>query len=349
MTPENRLYRGDNLAIMRQYLTDECVDLVYLDPPFNSHATYRLPESQKTEAFGDIWRWDGGAATAYEDVMAADGHSSRALRALRIVLGDSEMMAYLTMMTPRLLELHRVLKASGSLYLHCDPTASHYLKILLDAIFGVENFRNELIWYYGGRGAKAVARQFPRNHDVILLYSKQNSSPVYRRQHTSRAFTAADARRHGFRQDESGRWFKTAPRGDYTAASVERLEAAGRIHRTRSGGMRVKYFLEEEAGRIVEDALVGDVWLDIPDAMHIGKERLGYPTQKPEALLERIIRAGSDEDDMVLDPFAGCGTAIAVAERLRRRWIGIDNVEVAIKLIEARLRDRRPEAIYRSL
>lgn len=344
----NRLYCGDNLAILRKNIEDESVDLVYLDPPFNSNASYRASLVDGIKAFDDTWRWNPATEDAFRQVVAAGGALSRAMQAFQALLGRNDMMAYLTMMAPRLTEIHRALKPTGSIYLHCDPTASHYLKALMDVVFGGENFRNELIWYYGGRGAKAVARQFPRNHDVILLYSKRNGAHTYRRQYIERMYTPAQAKRQGFRQDAVGRWFKTAPRGDYTDDSVRRLETEGRIYRTTKGGVRVKYPLREEHGRVAEDVLVGDTWLDIPDAMHIGKERLGYPTQKPEALLERIIRAGSSEDDTVLDPFGGCGTAIVTAHKLGRRWIGIDNSRLAVDLMQARLRDTFGESVERS-
>jgi len=344
---ENTLYYGDNLDILRRYIGDASVDLIYLDPPFNSNATYNVlfaerngsQASAQIKAFEDTWTWDQTSALAYQETVEGGGQVSRTLQAYYDMLGPSNMMAYLAMMAPRLVELRRVLKPTGSIYLHCDPTASHYLKVLMDAAFGTLNFRNEIIWHYGGRGAKAVAQQFPRNHDVILLYSRDAGSHVYQRQTFERKYTHAEARRRGFRVDDDGRWFKTAPRGDYTDESVQRLDKEGRIYRTRTGRIRIKYFLRSDERAVYEDALVGDTWNDIPDAMHMGKERLGYPTQKPEALLERIIEASSNEGDLVLDPFCGCGTAIAVAQRLNRPWIGIDITQAAIRTIKERLAD----------
>jgi DNA methylase len=261
----NALYYGDNLNVLRRYINDESVDLIYLDPPFNTNATYNVLVAERDtsraaaqiKVFEDTWRWDQSAEAAYENIVECGGHLSGAMQAFRQLLGTSDMMAYLAMMSPRLVELRRVLKPSGSIYLHCDPTASHYLKMLMDAVFGGENFRNEIVWYYGGRGAKAIARQFPRNHDVILLYSKRAGVHVYTRQYTQRMFTIDQARKRGYRQDDVGRWFKTAPRGDYTDDSVLRLEAEGRIYRTRTGSIRVKYFLKEVNGSIVEDVHVG--------------------------------------------------------------------------------------------
>lgn len=353
--PENTLYYGDNLPILRNrdYFPNECVDLIYLDPPFNSKAEYNVLYAEsdgsraasQITAFEDTWQWDESAVATYQEfVRTGPAKAADALEAFHKLFsssrtGGNAMLAYLTMMAPRLVELHRVLKPTGSLYLHCDPTASHYLKVLLDAIFGSVNFRNELLWCYGGRGAKAIAKQFPRNHDIILFYSKHFGRHCYRRQYVTRRYTHEEARRRGFRQDDKGRWFKTAPRGDYTDDSVAKLEAEGRIHRTRTDSIRIKYFLEADAGSVSEEALIGDTWADIGDAMHMGRENLGYPTQKPEALLRRIIEASSDEGMLVLDPFCGCGTTIIAAHRLGRRWIGIDITHLAIGLMKRRLRD----------
>lgn len=337
----NRLYRGDNLDVLRRHVAGESIDLAYLDPPFNSGVSYRVDGRRggAATAFADTWRWDGPAQAAYDETVAGGGDVARALQAFRSLLGEGAMLAYLVMMAPRLAEIRRVLRPTGSVYLHCDPVTSHYLKVLMDAVFGPDNYRNELIWSYGGRGAKAVSRQFPRNHDVILFYAKESGMHTYQRQYTRRRLTEAEARRRGFRQDEQGRWFKTAPRGDYTDESIRRLASHGRIHRTRTGGIRVKYFLQQEGGCVVEDALVGDTWLDVPDAMHLGSERLGYPTQKPLALLERIIAAGSRQGDTVLDPFCGSGTAMVAAQKLGRRWIGVDAAAPAIDLTGRRLHE----------
>jgi len=326
----NALYQGDNLPVLRSCIPSEAIDLVYLDPPFNSRRSYRLASGggrSEIEAFEDKWRWRG-----------SEGGLDPTIETFHRLLGPSEMLAYLTMMTPRLQQLRRVLKQGGNIFLHCDSGSSHYLKVLMDAIFGADHFRNEIIWHYGGRGAKAISRQFPRNHDVLLVYSKGPGSR-YTRQYANRRYSVAEARAAGFRQDESGRWFKTAPRGDYSNASILQLEAEGRIHRTRNGRVRVKYYLEEREGNVLEEALIGDVWNDIPDAMHVGKERVGYPTQKPEALLERVIRSASEEEDIVLDPFCGSGTALVAAQRLGRRWIGIDSSPPAIQLARRRLED----------
>lgn len=345
---QNVLFYGDNLEVLRDRIEDESVDLVYLDPPFNSNRSYNILFENKSgeeaqaqiQAFDDTWVWSQDSQEQYEELRmgGAPDRVAEAIKAMRMMLKTNDVLAYLVMMTPRLVELHRSLKASGSLFLHCDPKASHYLKVMLDAVFGPENMLNEIIWSYGGRGAKAISNQFPRNHDVILWYAKEVGKHHYDRQYTQRVMEKGEARSRGYRIDDDGRWFKTAPRGDYTDESIERLDAEGRIHWTRNDNPRVKYFLETDAkGNVLEDVLVGDVWTDIPDAMHMGKERLGYPTQKPEALLDRIIKAASQEGDVVLDPFCGCGTTVAVAQRLNRRWIGIDITFLAIDLIENRL------------
>jgi len=247
-------------------------------------------------------------------------------------------------------QLARVLKQTGSFVYHCDWHASHYVKVMLDQIFGESGFRNEIIWHYGGRGAKAIANQFPRNHDVLLWYTKSDNH-AYVKQYVEREYTPTEARAKTFRTDKDGRWFKTAPRGDYTDESVKQLREEGRIHDTSTGSIRVKYFLPTRSGKIIERALLGDVWDDIPDAMHMGKERLGYPTQKPLALLDRIIASTSNKSDIVLDAFCGCGTALIAAQRLGRKWIGIDISPTACRVMAKRLRVeglREDEAAWKS-
>ena len=311
---KNRLYYGDNLDVLRRHVPDESVDLVYLDPPFNSNATYNVlfaeqdgsQAASQIKAFEDSWRWDQAAARLFEETVEAGGKVSQALQAFRTLLGDSNMLAYLTMMAPRLVGLRGVLKPAGSIYLHCDPTASHYLKLLMDAVFGGQTFLNEVIWSY--RRYTAEAGRFQREHDVILLYSK-GPKPLFNPLRDEYGPKSGKADSH-YKQDEDGRWFRW---------------------QKRRGEEPYKIFLSE--GR-----RTGDVWM-IPHINASAKERLGYPTQKPEALLERIIQASSNEGDLVLDPFCGCGTTIAVAERLNRRWIGIDITHLAITLMKHRLRD----------
>ncbi|MDQ7842094.1 MAG: DNA methyltransferase [bacterium] len=358
----NTLYYGDNLDILRRYLKDETVDLVYLDPPFKSNQDYNVlfqeqngsRSAAQIKAFGDTWRWDRAAAEAYEEVVEAGGPVSRAMQAFRTFLGENDMLAYLSMMAPRLMELHRVLKPTGSIYLHCDPTASHYLKMLMDAVFGPAQFRNEIIW------ERTVSHNirtkgYVRANDTILYYSKTTQF-VFNDQYT--AYGPEQMRR--YKPDETGRLYKAEnltfsspnlsrqfewrgakpPPYRSWGASLEQLEewyAQGRILLKQDGTPRLdglKVYLDETKGKPVSTN-----WADIPRIGNTSAERLGYPTQKPEALLERIVAASTNEGDTVLDPFCGCGTTVAAAQKLKRRWIGIDITHLAITLIKHRLYD----------
>lgn len=310
---ENTLYYGDNLDILRRYIKDETIDLVYLDPPFKSNQDYNVLFAEQNgsrsaaqiKAFEDTWRWDTTAAEVYQKVVEQGGKVSDALQAFRKFLGDSDMLAYLSMMAPRLAELRRALKKTGSIYLHCDPTASHYLKLLLDAVFGAKHFVNEIVWRYAW--GVHTDKRWNRKHDVILFYSK--SSTWY-----FDAYSVMDKR-----EDEVLRRLATGVESATMAAD-----------RGKTSDKTLK--------------LPNDVW-SIPTINAMAQERLGYPTQKPEALLGRIILASSKEGDLILDPFCGCGTAIAVAERLKRQWIGIDITHLAIGLIRHRLQDAFGNAI----
>jgi len=313
---DNWLYFGDNLDILRRHLKDGSVDLIYLDPPFKSNKAYNVIFKEKNgarsrsqiEAFKDTWSWDQTAALAFEDIVVSGPEEvSRLMQALRQFLGTSDMMAYLAMMAPRLLELRRVLKPTGSIYLHCDPTASHYLKILMDAVFDKRLFLNEIVWFYeaGGRSKK----HFARKHDIIFFYARTSS--YFFDSDAIRIEMKAGKTSFGgrLREDESGRKYR---------------EVWG------TGSQKLyRYYLDE--GKIPED-----VW-PIPSIQSQDSERLGYPTQKPEALLERIVKASSKPGDVVLDPFCGCGTAIVVAQRLGRNWIGIDITPLAINAVRSRL------------
>jgi adenine specific DNA methylase Mod len=303
------LIHGDNLEALGALLAEKergrlqnadgtpGVRLVYMDPPFASGGRYRTGTGR--HAFGDRLRGK----------------------------------AFIEFMRARLVILKDILAEDGSVYLHLDWRMSHHMRVLMDEVFGEENFLNEIIWHYGGRGAKAVAHRFARNHDTILLYRKKGH--VFNRLTTEKK-VAEGAK--GFSRDNDGRWFKTAPRGDYTDKSIERLEKEGRIYRTRTGRIRIKYFLREENGKLFEEKLVGDVWDDIPDGMHLpGAEKTGYPTQKPEALLMRVIGASSNAGDLVLDAFAGSGTTLVAAQKLGRKWIGMDKSELAVETMEKRL------------
>lgn len=364
---ENMLYYGDSLDILRRYVADESVDLVYLDPPFNSARTYNVLFAEQDgtraaaqiRAFEDTWQWDVSAAAEYQQVVEAGGKVSQVLQSFRSFLGDNDMLAYLAMMASRLVELHRVLKPTGSLYLHCDPTASHYLKLLLDAVFGHKFFRNEIIWKRSDahNDAKQGAQRYGRVHDVILFYTKSDKrtwNPIYTplpdltqetwykhiEEGTGRRYNKADLTAAKPGGDTKYEWKGVPPpTGRYWAYSREKMsqmENEGRLVYSDSGRPYMKRYLDESKGVSVQD-----IWDDISMLRGItgGGERLGYPTQKPQALLERIIAASSSEGDVVLDPFCGCGTTIAAAQMLNRRWIGIDITHLAIGLIRTRLRD----------
>ena len=386
--PENILYYGDNLDILRRYVKDETVDLVYLDPPFNSDQNYNVlfaeqngsRSSAQIHAFEDTWRWDQAAAEAYDEITTstqAPQKVSVAIQSFRNFLSDSDMTAYLCMMAPRLLELHRVLKPTGSIYLHCDPTASHYLKMLMDAVFGPENFRNEIIWKR--TSAHSGSKRWGPVHDTLLFYSKSDNliwnevfqkyddsylDAFYRFGDDKGKYRLGDLTGAGTRTGDSGKpWRSVDPTssgrhwavpnkilalimGDKLAAAtvqekLDALDEVGLIYWPPKGKMPAfKRFLRIDGGVPIVDVIT-----DIKPIGAQATERLGYPTQKPEALLERIIRASSKEGDVVLDPFCGCGTAVIAAERLKRKWIGIDITHLAITLIKHRLRDSFGEAV----
>lgn len=352
----NALYYGDNLKILRDYLREEEVDLIYLDPPFNSNRSYNVlfkdesgkeAEAQIT-AFEDTWHWNIAAEETYKELVLAGDEVSKMIEAFRSFIGTNQMMAYLVMMAVRLKELHRVLKATGSLYLHCDPTASHYLKILLDTTFGAENFRNEIVWKR--TSAHSDSSKLGNTHDNVFFYTKSRDFI------SNKQFQGHDTKyveSHYRKTDKDGRLYRTdnltafgLSGGGYTyewngvtkiwrvpKEKMQSLHDEGRIHYTRTGGAEYIRYLDEMPGTPLQD-----IWDDIPPINSQAAERLGYPTQKPVALLERIIQASSNEGDVVLDPFCGCGTTIAAAERLHRRWIGIDVTYLSIALQKYRLK-----------
>jgi DNA modification methylase len=356
---KNQLYYGDNLDVLTRYVKDESVDLVYLDPPFNSRQDYNVLFAEKDgsestsqfHAFEDTWEWNLDAARAYERIVERGGRVADALRAFRTFLGGSDMMAYLAMMAPRLVELRRVLKETGSIYLHCDPTASHYLKILMDAVFGPQFFRNEIIWRRADPKGHAYTR-FPSTHDVILFFGRsadgtwhtqyRNYDLDYLQSHyssveegTGRHYTLSDCTNpNRNRPNLTYEWNGVTKVWRWTKERMQRAHNEGRLVYTKSGTPRYKRYLDEMKG-----TLITSIWEDIPFINSQALERLGYPTQKPEALLERILRSSSNEGDVVLDPFCGCGTTVQVAQRLNRRWIGIDITHLAIGLIKKRLVD----------
>ena len=359
---KNLLYYGDNLDVLRRHLPDESVDLIYLDPPFNSNRSYNVlfrgqsgTESQaQIEAFDDTWHWSQQAERQFDDIVGggAPAKVAEAVVAMRDLLGTNDVLAYLVMMTARLVEMHRVLKPTGSIYLHCDPTASHYLKVAMDAIFGPTNFRGEITWVR--TTTHNDAKRWSPNADIILYYGK-TERVTWNRVFAAHSeayvtskyrYTDEEGRRYRLdnmtspnpRPNMTYEWKGHAPPAfgwRYSRETMTKLDAEGRIWYPDSKSKRpqLKRYLDEQEGSVV-----GNVWTDIPPINSQARERLGYPTQKPLALLERIIAASSNEGDVVLDPFCGCGTAVDAAEKLRRRWIGIDVTYLAIDLIRKRMR-----------
>jgi DNA modification methylase len=379
---DNQLYYGDNLDVLRKHIADESVDLVYLDPPFNSNRNYNVifgkhatanGAAAQIQAFGDTWSWTHVTDQQYEEAVGGGvpGDVADALIALRRLLTENDAMAYLVNMAPRLVELRRVLRSTGTLYLHCDPTMSHYLKVLLDTIFGPENFKSEIVWKRSS--AHSGAKKWGPVHDTILMFGKssrhtwnpqyvsesqesiakwyvhEDERGVYKRGDLTGAGTRSGASGEpwrGFNPTEKGRHW-AVPRdvlakitdepGSLTTPqeALDLLFEDGRIIWPKKPGgqpMLKRYFHEAKG------VPAADVITDIPPLSLTTSERLGYPTQKPLALLERIVRASSSEGQVVLDPFCGCGTTVDAAERLKRKWIGIDITYIAIDLIAKRLR-----------
>lgn len=394
MTTKNLLYYGDNLDILRRHIKDETVDLVYLDPPFNSNQSYNVLFREKSgtqsaaqlKAFEDTWDWDEAAEQAYHEITSTPGQVADAARAMMTLLGRSEMMAYLSMMAPRLVELRRVLKSTGSLYLHCDPVASHYLKLILDSVFGGPNFCSEIVWKRSSAHSdtKQGRTNYGHIHDVIFFYTKSDNCTwnpqftPYEGSYVGRDYRLVDK--------ESGRRFRrdnltaARPGGDteyewrvkkragveerwiadlndehltpkkgweyravrpyrgrywaYSRDNMRKFALEGRLRHTFDGMPEYKRFLDEMPGVPLQD-----LWIDVPPVIAGTVERLGYATQKPEALLERIIATSSNAGDTVLDPFCGCGTTIVAAQKLKRRWIGIDITQAAMVVIKKRLSD----------
>ena len=325
----NALFYGDCLDNLRQYIGDETVDGCYLDPPFNSDANYNRPFQSKEKgkqkkppamAFHDMWHWDEAAQRAYERLLASPrAEIANMARGVYLLLGEKPMTAYCFYMAERLLEIHRVLKPTGSVYLHCDATASHYLKVMLDAIFGEENFRNEIVWFYDNRLSRKSA-QFSRLHDTLLLYGKTREA------------------KHTLIYDE--RWTPSPTQERRLARGYEFRKGALLIYdevKFAQSGVDESQYPRVYRAKAGQPPL-GDVWT-IPILNPMAKERLGYPTQKPLALLERVITASSNEGDVILDPFCGCGTTLHAAHKLNRRWLGMDISYGAINVVKERLQD----------
>jgi DNA modification methylase len=366
---QNKLYYGDNYDVLQRYVQDESVDLIYLDPPFNSRKDYNVlfaekdgsKSSSQIHAFEDTWEWNLDAERSYQHIVETiGGRIADAMRAFRTFLGNSDMMAYLAMMAPRLIELKRVLKETGSIYLHCDPTASHYLKMLMDAVFGAQSFKNEITWKRttAHSDAKQGRRAFGNVADILLFYSKGQECTF---NHQFVPYDESHLKKYCY-SDQDGRQYAlgdiTGPGGAakgnpiyevfgvvrywrFSKAKMEELIQQGRIVQPAPGAVpRYKRYLDEMPGLPAQS-----VWDDIFPINSQAQERLGYPTQKPETLLERIIKTSSNVGDLVLDPFCGCGTSVQVAQGLNRRWIGIDITHLAIGLIKKRLSDAFGPAI----
>jgi len=310
---ENTLYYGDNLDILKRYISDESVDLVYLDPPFKSNQNYNILFKEKNgtqaasqiRAFEDTWTWSQDDESVYADLVTKGGKVADCLQAFRTFMGPCDMLAYLVMMAPRLAELRRVMKSTASIYLHCDTSAGAYLRLLMDAVFQYGNFRNEIIWYYYNKIHDRRKKLFPKANDIVLFYVKDVDSD----------FT--------FHQLKEMR--------DTPVRQLVRKKVDGRMVNVKGPDGKCIY-------RMKEDRTLDNVWR-IPCLQPASSEMLGYQTQKPEAVLERIIMASSNEGDLVLDPFCGCGTTIATAQKLKRHWIGIDITHLAITLMKKRLLD----------
>lgn len=308
----NRLYYGDNLDVLKRHVADESIDLVYLDPPFQSGRDYNIlfeeqdgtQAAAQIQAFEDTWTWDIRAAASYDTVVHDGGPVAKTLEAFRQMLSGSPMLAYVSMMAPRLIQLRRVLKQSGSIYLHCDQTASAHLRLLMDSVFGPENFRNEVIWYYYNKIHDRRKKLFARATDTLLFYVKDVKGEFYYRQLKEQRETPVQ--------------------------QLKRKKVNGRMVNAKDAAGHVIY-------QVKEDRTIDNVWR-IPCIQPADKtQRMGYPTQKPLTLLQRVIEASCPPDGTVLDPFCGCGTAIVAAQSLDRQWIGIDVTHLAIGLIKYRL------------
>ena len=377
-----QLFYGDNLKVLRESIASESVDLIYLDPPFNSQAGYNVifknqnkaPSAAQFLAFDDTWTWGADTEHALNDLTQSHGQLAALLTDLSRWFERNSLSAYLVMMAVRLVELRRVLKTTGSIYLHCDATASHYLKLVLDAIFGAANFRSEIVW----KGADAhndAKRQFAGITDRIFFYGKDHQHTHFVPQHVAfpektlrewylgldlpdgttrrmtreeietqtvppraRRFNADNLRSPSPRPNLTYEYKGYKPHPNGWAISIERMEkldAAGLLlfPKETTGRIMRKKYLDETKGPVL-----ADLWTDISQLRGHDIEKLGYPTQKPVALLERIIAISCPEGGTVLDPFCGCGTAVAAAEKMNRSWIGIDVTHLSISLIKARMK-----------
>lgn len=380
--PDNKLFYGDNLDVLRRKIESGSVDLCYIDPPFNSKRNYfQIYNNQggedraQAQAFVDTWEWGDEARDGLEYILHIDRLHGNAgstqwteqtvelIRGLEKVLGRGSLLAYLVHMTLRIVEIHRVLKPTGSFYLHCDPTASHYLKLILDAAFCGQggDYINEIIWKRSSAhgDGKQGAKHFGRISDTILFYVKDSKSYFFNPAYEPYSEEAL-ARDYRYVEEKTGRRYRLAPldgpggaaKGNpfyevlgvsgywrFKKEKMDLLIEQGRIVRSKTGkSVSQIMYLDEAKGRPVDN-----IWTDISKIAPMSKERLGYPTQKPELLLERIIKASTDDDGVILDAYCGCGTTVAVAQRLNRKWIGIDITYQSIALILKRFQDTYKE------
>lgn len=318
--PQNLLYTGDNLYILNGMNSDS-VDLIYLDPPFNSKRSFSAPIGSRAAgaSFKDMWTWKDVDEAYLERLVNDYPYLVQFIQSIEVLHGKA-MMAYVTYMAQRILELHRVLKPTGSLYLHCDATASHYLKILLDRVFGKNNFRNEIVWKYG-KVSNSKAKKFLREHDVILFYAKTSKAfyqPLYYSDPSEQVRRLICAG-YNTKIIDGKRYLYI-----YDNEVVKKKEKAGKINRA-----------DFDIVKFVDNRSTDVFQIDILNSQ--SKENTGYPTQKPLSLLRRIVESSSEKDDIVLDPFCGYATTMVAAQQLGRRWIGIDIEKKSADLVVSRL------------
>lgn len=384
MAPKNYLFYGDNLEVLRKSIKDETVDLCYVDPPFNSQRDYNQiynnigeEDQAQAQAFTDTWIWDQMAIAGYNEIIANEQgrftpQTVELIKGLRSVLAEGSLLAYLVSLTLRITEIHRILKETGSFYLHCDPTASHYLKIVLDAIFCSQggDFKNEIVWKR--TSARSDSHKWNHIHDVLLFYTKgkaytwKTQYMGYEDEYVEEFYNEVDENGEPFMADNltgsgkrtgfSGKpWRGIDPTtkgrhwalpkqfldsigisGGTVQSRLDQLDALGRVvwPDKENGVPRYKRYLKDMPGLAIQSIVN-----DIPPIPRNSAEKLGYPTQKPQALLERIIRSSSNEGDVVLDAYCGCGTTIDAAQRLKRHWIGVDITYQSIAVVLKRLED----------
>ncbi len=352
----NKIFYSDNIDVINA-IQKSSIDLIYLDPPFNSNRNYKYTDyasqielSNKPLAFTDIWsvelKSDIELKEYIQKIFTSEYDNDFIAFASNIFMAifysNKNMLGYIIFLTIRLYKLRDMLKDSGSIFLHCDPTSSHYTKIIMDAIFGSSNYRNEIVWHYDGPQGPS-SKKLSTKHDIIFWYVKNIDVAKINKEYLYENIVVEEnkLKSSGYRQDEQGRWFYDLPRGSYTDESIERLEREGRIRRTKNNKVRIKYFLEtDSSGAYIRKKKISDVWSDILSlGLASSSEKNGYPTQKPLSLLERIIRITTDDGDRVFDPFLGSGTTIVASEHLGRKWCGVDESMLSMNTVCKRISD----------